>query len=190
MTRLAALFSLVLGRVVSQPGILGLRFALLDGLPLALFSYGVVIDGVYAGAWRDYGFLAAAIATLAFVTTTFPRWTAGRVDHEQAKRHPAPKPEEPPAAPKPPPAPVIVRVAGPAKGPEPHCLHCGRASAKLAFCPHCGVERASTYGCVTCPDVAITVPRHLLAHGEVGPLHCPSCARALTTWAARDDEPG
>ncbi len=47
MTRLAALFSLVLGRVVSQPGILGLRFAAILSaatLVCAVGLYGVAID--------------------------------------------------------------------------------------------------------------------------------------------------
>ena len=56
----SAVFSLPL-LVLHVAAFLGLRFALTRVLPLAVFSLGLVITGVYGGEARDYVFVAAAV---------------------------------------------------------------------------------------------------------------------------------
>ena len=73
----SAVFSLPL-LVLHVAAYLGLRFALTRVLPLAVFSLGLVITGVYGGEARDYVFVAAAVLIVGYVTITFPRWAAGR----------------------------------------------------------------------------------------------------------------
>jgi prepilin-type N-terminal cleavage/methylation domain-containing protein len=58
--------------------ILDFRFALTRVAPLALFTVGLVVNGVYGGELRDYVFLGAVIVSLAYVTLSYPAWAAGR----------------------------------------------------------------------------------------------------------------
>jgi prepilin-type N-terminal cleavage/methylation domain-containing protein len=58
--------------------VIDMRFALTRTLPLALFTLGIVLAGVYGGPYRDYIFIGAAFVIVAFVTFTFRRWTAIR----------------------------------------------------------------------------------------------------------------
>lgn len=83
----SAVFSLPL-LVLHVAAVLGLRFALTRVLPLAIFSLGLVIVGVYvSGSVRDYVYIAAAVFLVAYVTITFPKWAAGRARHrEEADR--------------------------------------------------------------------------------------------------------
>lgn len=69
--------------------VLNLRFALTRVVPLTLFTLGLVINGVYTGAARDYVFLAAVTLTMAFVTVSYPSWAAGqeRRRREQAETY-------------------------------------------------------------------------------------------------------
>lgn len=78
-------WSLAVAAVVALPllllhgsRILGWRFALADLLPLAAFTIALAVVGIYGGGWRDYIFLAAAVACTGYVTATFPAWSAGR----------------------------------------------------------------------------------------------------------------
>ena len=56
----AAAFSLPL-LVLHVAAVLGFRFALTRVLPLAVFSLGLVLNGVYGGHFRDYIFISAAV---------------------------------------------------------------------------------------------------------------------------------
>lgn len=82
----AAVFSLPL-LVLHVAAVLGLRFALTRVLPLAVFSLGLVLNGVYGGHARDYAFIAAIVLVIAYVTVTFPKWAAGRARHRQEMDH-------------------------------------------------------------------------------------------------------
>jgi prepilin-type N-terminal cleavage/methylation domain-containing protein len=78
----SAVFSLPL-LVLHVAGVLGFRFALTRVLPLAVFSLGLVINGVYGGDLRDYVFIAATVLVVTYLTLTFPRWAARRERHRQ-----------------------------------------------------------------------------------------------------------
>jgi hypothetical protein len=54
------------------------RFALTRILPLAIFTLGIVINGVYGDAWRDYVFLGATVGIVALLTLSFRTWTTRR----------------------------------------------------------------------------------------------------------------
>jgi prepilin-type N-terminal cleavage/methylation domain-containing protein len=82
--------SMVVAGVASLPllilhvaAVLGWRFALTWVVPLTAFAIGLVVNGVYGGERRDYVFVGAAVVVVAFVTATFPRWSAGRSAHRQ-----------------------------------------------------------------------------------------------------------
>jgi prepilin-type N-terminal cleavage/methylation domain-containing protein len=79
----AAVFSLPL-LVFHVAAVLGFRFAITRVLPLAIFSLGLVINGVYGGSVRDYVYTGAAVLVIAYLTLTFPRWSARRQQHRQA----------------------------------------------------------------------------------------------------------
>lgn len=68
-------------------GVLGYHFALTRVLPLAVFSLGLVINGVYGGEVRNYVFIGAAVLIIAYLTLTFPRWVAGREQHREESDH-------------------------------------------------------------------------------------------------------
>ena len=61
-------------------------FALTRVLPLAIFTLGLVVNGVYGGLYRDYIFIGAAVFTMAYVTITFQKWLAGLTAHEKAQQ--------------------------------------------------------------------------------------------------------
>ncbi|TWT39269.1 zinc ribbon domain-containing protein [Blastopirellula retiformator] len=63
--------------------ILDLRFALWRVIPLTLLSLGIVMSGVYGGAYRDYLMIAAAFLIVAIVTLTFGQWRAQRESHDR-----------------------------------------------------------------------------------------------------------
>jgi prepilin-type N-terminal cleavage/methylation domain-containing protein len=62
------------------------RFALTRCLPLAALTLGAVVAAAYAEAWRPHVLLGVAVLTLAFVTPTWRRWSAGRRAHVEARR--------------------------------------------------------------------------------------------------------
>jgi hypothetical protein len=78
----AAVFSLPL-LVLHVAAVLGFHFALTRVLPLAGFSLGLVINGVYGGANRDYVFIGAVVVVVSYMTVTFPRWAGRREQHRQ-----------------------------------------------------------------------------------------------------------
>lgn len=78
----AALFSLPL-LVLHVSRVLSLRFAVTRVVPLAIFTTGLVVNGVYGGPVRDYVFIGAAIFVITFLTLTFPSWAAGRERYRQ-----------------------------------------------------------------------------------------------------------
>jgi hypothetical protein len=74
---IAALLSLPL-LMLHVTGVIHAHFAFTRTLPLAIFTLGLVINGVYGGELRDYVFLGAAVISIAFVTVTFRRWATHR----------------------------------------------------------------------------------------------------------------
>ena len=69
--------------ILHVAAVLGWRFALTWVAPLTAFAIGLVVNGVYGGDRRDYVFVGAAVFVVAFVTATFPRWSAGRAAHRR-----------------------------------------------------------------------------------------------------------
>jgi len=80
----SALFSLPL-LVLHVSRVLDFRFAVARVVPLAVFTVGLVFNGVYGGPLRDYVFIGAAIFTIAYVTLGYETWCAGRATHHEAK---------------------------------------------------------------------------------------------------------
>jgi prepilin-type N-terminal cleavage/methylation domain-containing protein len=74
---IAAIFSLPL-LILHVSRVIDSNFALTRTLPLALFTLGIVLAGVYGGVYRDYIFIGATFIVIAFVTLTFRRWSALR----------------------------------------------------------------------------------------------------------------
>ena len=65
---------------------MSLRFALAFVLPLALYSLGIVVCGVYAESWRSYCFVAAGAFGVATLTITYPVWSEGRRAHRREEQ--------------------------------------------------------------------------------------------------------
>ncbi len=82
---IAALFSLPL-LLFHVTRILNFNFAARRALPLAIFTLGLVINGVYGGAVRDYVFITAAIAVIAYFTLTYDQWQKGRTAYRAEQR--------------------------------------------------------------------------------------------------------
>jgi prepilin-type N-terminal cleavage/methylation domain-containing protein len=87
---LGTVLSMIVAAVSSLPllvlhvaAVLGFRFALTRVLPLAIFALGLALAGVYAAGIRDYVFTAAAVLITAYLTITFPGWSARRERHRQ-----------------------------------------------------------------------------------------------------------
>ena len=76
----SGLFSLPL-LVLHVSRVLDLRFAITRVLPLAVFTLGLVVNGVYGGAFRDYGFIGATIFIIGYATIAYESWAAGRERH-------------------------------------------------------------------------------------------------------------
>ena len=55
-------------------------------MPLAVFTLGVVINGVYGGPVRDYVFIAAVVFVIAYLTLTYEHWEQGRADYREQQR--------------------------------------------------------------------------------------------------------
>lgn len=62
-----------------------LHFAATRVLPLAGFTLALVINGVYGGDLRSYVFLGAAVLVMAYVTLSFPRWSAARAAYREQR---------------------------------------------------------------------------------------------------------
>ena len=65
----SAVFSIPL-LILHVSAISGKKFALTYTMPLAAFTIGMVVAGVYAGEWRSYVFIAGAFLVLAYLTLT------------------------------------------------------------------------------------------------------------------------
>ncbi len=156
--------------------ILGRAFAFRDVLPLATVTFGLVVTGIYGADLRDYVFLATGVAAVAFITTTYPGWWAGRqaafarAEAEGLRQAEAPDlyfdgaPEQ-------------AQVESPGYA-VPHCIACGQPGGPTPFCAACGTPRARE---LTCPrgHEPVVLPVHLLA--DLGPrdLRCPACGERL-----------
>lgn len=82
---IAAVFSLPL-LLLHVTRVLNFRFAYHRALPLAIFTLGLVINGVYGGAVRDYVFIIAAIFVIAYLTFTYDTWQKGRTKYHEQQR--------------------------------------------------------------------------------------------------------
>lgn len=78
----ATLFSLPL-LILHVSRILSRKFAVTRVMPLAIFTLGLVVNGVYGAAARDYVFIGAAIGIIGFVTLSYQGWAAGREQYQQ-----------------------------------------------------------------------------------------------------------
>src|SRR6185369_9755174 len=61
------------------------RFTLTRVVPMAIFTLGLVVNGVYGGAMRDYVFIAATIFLIAYATLSYPTWAARRERYQQER---------------------------------------------------------------------------------------------------------
>jgi hypothetical protein len=59
--------------------VVDLRFAATRIAPLAVFTAGLVVNGVYGGPVRDYVYVGAVVVIIAYVTVTYESWYAGRI---------------------------------------------------------------------------------------------------------------
>lgn len=87
-TRWALLVSTILSLpllLIHTGRFLGTGFSLTRILPLALFTLGIVINGVYGGQYRSYIFIAFTVLAAAFVTLTYKGWTDRRKLSEEKK---------------------------------------------------------------------------------------------------------
>ncbi|MEE4356096.1 MAG: prepilin-type N-terminal cleavage/methylation domain-containing protein [Desulfococcaceae bacterium] len=57
---------------------LDISFSFTHVLPLALFTLGIVINGVYGGPYRSYVFIAFTVFAAAFITLTYKTWLEKR----------------------------------------------------------------------------------------------------------------
>jgi hypothetical protein len=80
----SAVFSLPL-LVLHVSRVLDLRFAITRVIPLALFTLGLVLIGVYAGAYRDYAYIGAIVFVIAYVTLGYEGWAAGRAFYHRER---------------------------------------------------------------------------------------------------------
>jgi len=65
--------------------LIDLKFALVQTLPLAVFSLGIVVNGVYGAPYRSYTFVAAGAALLAFITLTYRSWSGKRMAYARTQ---------------------------------------------------------------------------------------------------------
>lgn len=163
----SAVFSLPL-LVLHVAAVLGFRFALTRVLPLAVFSLGLVLNGVYGGLLRDYVFIAAVVLVIAYVTLTFPSWAAGRARHRQEIDQARTAAREA----------LVETTAG---GGETHCAACGRTVPKSPFCQQCGCVQPLAVVCPKCAEKNL-LPVHLFPEGVPSSkeLFCTNCGSALT----------
>lgn len=81
----SAVFSLPL-LVLHVSRVLDSRFAATRVVPLAVFSLGLVINGVYGGPVRDFVYIGAAILLMAYLTVDYQGWATVREQHRQEKQ--------------------------------------------------------------------------------------------------------
>ena len=84
--------SIVISLILSLPLLvihtgrfLGISFALSRVLPLSVFSFAIVINGVYGGIYRKYVFIAIAVITVALITLSYRTWAARRKSYKDEK---------------------------------------------------------------------------------------------------------
>lgn len=80
----SAAFSLPL-LVLHVSRVLDARFAATRVIPLAAFTLGLVINGVYGGGMRDYLFIGAAVLLMGCLTVDYQSWAAVREQYRQEK---------------------------------------------------------------------------------------------------------
>jgi len=66
---------------------LDLRFSLFYVLPLADFTLGLVVNGVFGENWRDLIFMGAGFLVVGLATLTYPRWRANRQTWRDQQSH-------------------------------------------------------------------------------------------------------
>ena len=81
---LSAFFSLPL-LILHVARFVNLRFAVVQVLPLAVFTLAMVICGVYGGDLRNHVFVGAAVMVIAYVTITYPKWSAARIKYRMER---------------------------------------------------------------------------------------------------------
>jgi len=82
---IAAVFSLPL-LLLHVTRVINFKFAYSRALPLAIFTLGLVINGVYGAGVRDYVFITAVIFVIAYLTITYEKWEEGRAKYREQQR--------------------------------------------------------------------------------------------------------
>jgi prepilin-type N-terminal cleavage/methylation domain-containing protein len=82
--------SIVLSALLSIPllmihltRILDKSFVFTRVLPLTIYTLAIVINGVYGAGLRKYIFLVLTVATIAFITFTYKKWSVKRKEHRK-----------------------------------------------------------------------------------------------------------
>lgn len=65
--------------------VLNLRFAITRVIPLALFTLGLVLNGVYGDTYRDYVYIGAIIFLIAYVTLGYESWADRRTTYQRER---------------------------------------------------------------------------------------------------------
>ncbi len=87
-TRLSIVLSLILSLpllVIHTGRFVGMSFALSRVLPLSLFTFAIVINGVYGGIYRKYVFIAIIVITVAIITLTYKVWLERKKSYKDEK---------------------------------------------------------------------------------------------------------
>ena len=66
--------------------VLDLRFAITRVIPLALFTLGLVLNGVYGGIYRDYVWVGATILLIAYLTFAYQSWSTRRAAYFEERQ--------------------------------------------------------------------------------------------------------
>ena len=85
--------SIVLSLILSLPLLMihtgrfmSMSFALSRVLPLSLFTFAIVINGVYGGIYRKYILIAIIVITVAIITLTYRVWTERKKSYRDEKK--------------------------------------------------------------------------------------------------------
>lgn len=173
---------------------LNFRFSAFYVLPLSLVTLAAVVNGVFGEDWRELNFLGALFGVVAFVTLTYPRWSANRARYQSSLREAMRLRAQD----------LMVRAEGrnlslsglpeqvetwsldllesrlsslerdlekQNRSTSPaatHCLACGRSGERTSFCGHCGERQALHLACGCGTGLWLAGPHK-------GAIHCPQC---------------
>lgn len=189
---LAAVFSLPL-LILHVSKAWGVNFGIGRVLPLAVFTLGIVVNGVYGGEYKRYIFLGFVFITISFLIMSYGTWTNQRKlfleKKEKERKH---KEEELKKLEE-----KNIQDIAEKKKEEletdnsSFCVSCGVKSSPSKYCPGCGILKPVELICVVC-GIKYKVPIHLIDEkNQEKYLHCTNCGSGynlpLSTYKNRLD---